>query len=84
MLETILSNVQAWQIGIAVSVVMMILAKTLPNKKLYNWGFWVGNLLTVFGTVKLGKPWQKFEDFILNSVGAFYEGFSAGLKSDNE
>jgi len=84
MFEQFMANLSIWQIGIVVSIAIMLLTRIISNQKLYEWGFWLGNLLTIFGTLRLGGPWQKLEDFILNSIGSLYEGFAAGLKSDNK
>jgi len=84
MFESILASINAWEIGIVVSIAMMALTRFIPNEKLYNITYKLGKSLTLFGTLKLGKPWQKFEDFIINSIGSLYNGFSDGLSHDNK
>ena len=71
-------------IGAIITVVISLIAKFLPNEKVYNLGYKAGLALTVFGTIKAGTAWEKIEDFLLNSFGQFFAGFRVGLNSDDE
>lgn len=68
--------------GIVV-ILVTALARFLPNDKLYMWGFDLGKSMTSFGTKKVGYAWEKLEDFLINSLGVFLDGFRDGLNSDD-
>lgn len=69
-------------IGAITSIILLIISKQLPNEKIAQFGFKIGTFLTTFGGLKMGKTWEKIEDFLINSVGVFMEGIKAGLNSD--
>lgn len=76
-------------IGATATVVLTIIAKLLPNAKVYGYGFSFGEWLNAFGTSKVGsKTWERVEDFIINSVGQLVKGIRDGLnygeKEENE
>ncbi len=66
-------------VGSIISIVLMVIAKLLPNDKLRVYGVSVGSAVDLFGRARLGKSWEKLEDFLVNSVGVFLEGFRDGL-----
>ena len=71
--------------GAGVSLVLLILARMVPNEKLGAWGEALGKLLSAFGTKKLSKStWEKVEDFLENSLTVFFAGLRKGLDSDDD
>ena len=71
-------------IGTIIGVGITVVAKFLPNPKVYKFGYNIGVALTSFGTSKIGKAWEKIEDFLTNSLGIFFTGMKDGLNSDEE
>lgn len=71
-------------LGLAASVILLVLAKLLPNEKVYSFGYKLGLALTVFGSAKVGRGWGKLEDFFINSGGQFFGGLKQGLNSDDD
>lgn len=69
-------------VGVAISIGLLILAKVLPNEKVYAFGFKIGSWLSTFGALRCGAAWNKLEDFMINSGGQFFKGFKDGLNSD--
>lgn len=66
------------------AVLLLIIARLIPNDKLDTFGFKCGCLLTLYGKSKLGKAfWEKIEDFIENSFQVFFCAFQRGLHSDD-
>ncbi len=70
-------------IGSVIGIALMVLAKVLPNEKLFSYGYSTGAALNVFGTAKLGAGWEKIEDFLINSIGEFLRGMKAGLDPED-
>jgi len=66
-------------IGSIVGIVLMVIAKLLPNDKLRVYGITIGKTVDIFGRARLGQSWEKLEDFLVNSIGVFLEGFKEGL-----
>ena len=67
-------------VGAVITLALTILAKLLPNDKVYGFGFSVGEWLNSWGTARLGsKSWERIEDFLTNSAGEFFRGMRAGL-----
>ena len=71
-------------IGAFISIALLVISKQLPNEKIQSFGFKLGSIITTFGGLKMGKAWEKIEDFLINSVGVFFEGIKAGLNSDEK
>lgn len=71
-------------VGVAISLGLLILAKVLPNEKVYAFGFKIGSWLSTFGALRCGAAWDKIEDFMINSGGQFFKGLKDGLKSDEK
>ena len=71
-------------VGTIIATVLMVIAKLLPNEKLYALGVSLGNSLDVFGHARLGSSWEKVEDFMVNSVGMLLKGVKAGLDYEGE
>ncbi len=70
----------ALTLGLILSVVTSLIARFVPNEKLFAWGVKFGKLLNGFGTSKVGSiAWEKIEDFLINSVGEFLRGIKSGL-----
>ena len=67
-------------IGSIVGLGLVALGKLIPNDKLYAWGHSLGSFIDVLGSGKLGVgPWEKIEDFIIDSASAFFGGIKDGL-----
>lgn len=66
-------------IGAIVGLVLTVLAKVLPNEKVYDMGIKVGQFLNSFGHAKIGEQWESVEDFFINSLGQFFKGIKIGL-----
>ena len=71
-------------VGSIIGIVLMVIAKLLPNDKLHSIGVSVGNTIDTFGRSKLGGSWEKLEDFVVNSAGVFLIGFKVGLDFEGE
>ena len=70
-------------IGAGLSIVLTILARVLPNAKIYGFGWSIGTFLTTLGHTKLGNATaDKVEEFLENSFVQFSAGFVDGLNSD--
>lgn len=63
---------------------MTLIAKLIPNNKLYRWGFNFGKKVGAIGFLKMGENWEKIEDFLINSIGKLLEGTKDGLNSDDD
>ena len=69
----------------AITIILGVVAKLLPNEKLQSWGFGLGAAITRTASSKLGKAsWEKIEDFFVNSFGVFLGGLKGGLNSDDQ
>lgn len=82
MLEQINSIVSlATVIGFAITLI----ARLIPNEKIFNLGLKLGQFLDGFGSTKLGSStWEKIEHFLVNSVGEFLRGFKSGLDDNSD
>lgn len=71
--------------GAAVTLGLTILAKLLPNDKVYDLGFSVGEWLNGWGTARIGsKSWERVEDFLTNSTGMLLSGMRDGLNEGED
>jgi len=71
--------------GAGAGVVVLILARILPNEKLEKWGYAIGAFVSGYLSGKLGKVfWEKIEDFLQNSAGVFLRAIKRGLNSDDK
>lgn len=68
----------------AIGVLLLLLARIIPNKKLKEIGVSHGKKLTALAKGKMGKPWEKIETFIQNSFSVYWDGFQEGLDSDDK
>ena len=60
-----------------------LVAKWIPNEKLYAWGLKSGQFLNSFGTARMGSSmWERLEDFLVNSIGEYLRGIKDGLDED--
>jgi hypothetical protein len=66
-----------------VGVLLAVVARFVPNSKLQDLGYKFGLAVTVFGSAKMGKAWEKVEEFCINSFGQLLTGFKNGLQSDD-
>lgn len=71
-------------IGAGVTVAITILARFLPNEKVYNFGYALGLALSKLGQSRLGKETtRKIELFLENSLRQITAGFCDGLDFDD-
>jgi hypothetical protein len=57
-----------------------LVARLVPNEKIYAFGVKSGQLLNVFGSSKMGTVlWEKVEHFLVNSIGEYLRGMKDGL-----
>lgn len=78
----ILSNIVLSGAGAA--FLLFIVARIIPNEKLWKWGIVAGQVVSAFGAGKLGSVfWEKIEDFMENSSAVFLAGVKAGLDADD-
>lgn len=67
-------------LGLFLGLITSLIARFVPNEKLFSWGVKIGQLLNGFGTSKIGSiAWEKIEDFLINSIGEFFRGIKSGL-----
>lgn len=78
----ILSNILAS--GIGASIVLAVIARMIPNDKLYAFGFGLGQSLSRMAVLRFGMAWEKIEDFAVNSFGMILSGLKSGLNSDDQ
>lgn len=87
MWDVLLTQLQHLSTGIGYSTLigasLAVIAWFIPNEKLQGFGYNLGVALSAAGTLKLGKAWNKLEDFCINSVGQLLQGFKNGLESDD-
>jgi hypothetical protein len=82
MLE-ILGNVLT--LGTVIGLILTLIARFIPNEKLYAWGLMSGRFFNVLGTTKIGAPaWERLEDFLVNSVGEYLRGMKDGLDESDK
>lgn len=77
----IITNVVAS--GVGVSILLALIARLVPNEKLYAFGFGLGQSLSRIAVLRFGMAWEKVEDFLVNSIGVVLSGTKAGLNSDD-
>lgn len=84
MLNDILANVLLS--GVGGSLLVLLLARLMPDAKLQALGTSLGAKLSALGRHKLGKPfYEAVENFAQHSLGVFLQGVSTGLdKDDNQ
>jgi hypothetical protein len=71
-------------IGAGLTLVVTILARFLPNEKIYNFGYVLGIALSKIGQARLGvAATRKIELFLENSLRQITYGFCDGLDSDD-
>ncbi len=71
--------------GAGAGLVLVVLARLLPNEKLERWGFAAGQAVTTLGAGRLGRAfWEKIESFLENSTGVFLAAMKRGLDSDDD
>lgn len=81
MLESVLSVIG---IGSIVSIALTVLAKIIPNDKVYGFGVVVGKAISSFGNLRFGQAiYEKVEDFVLNSMLQFINGIKFGMEFDD-
>ena len=69
----------------ALGVFGALVARWLPNEKLYAWGLKSGQFLDSFGSARMGRSmWEKLEDFLVNSIGEYLKGVKVGLDLNEE
>ena len=66
-------------VGAISTIILMVIAKVLPNEKTYIWGIKSGQFLDSFGHAKIGNSWEKVEDLFINSFGRFFAGLKIGF-----
>jgi hypothetical protein len=72
-------------VGASLGLILSLLARFVPNDKLYGWGVKSGQFLNSFGSAKMGSSaWEKLEDFLVNSIGEYLKGVKIGLDEDEE
>lgn len=72
-------------LGTVIGLVLTLIARLIPNEKLYAWGLMAGRFFNVLGTTKIGAPaWEKLEHFLVNSVGEYLRGMKDGLEEDDK
>lgn len=62
---------------------LTVVAKYIPNNKLNQLGYKIGVYLTTFGTLRVGRVWEKIETFFIESIGQILSGIKSGLRSDD-
>jgi len=68
-----------------ITFALALIARFIPNDKIYGYGLRIGQILDGFGSTKFGSiAWEKIEDFLINSVGEFLRGFKSGLDDDTK
>lgn len=77
-----------WGVPAIKTLVIIILGRFIPNKWIFNLFYGVGKAVTLGGSQffkKIGLiwVWNKIEDIIENSLMTAWNGFRAGLNSDD-
>lgn len=63
-----------------IGFVITLIARFVPNEKIFNLGLSTGKFLNGFGSAKLGSvTWEKIEHFLVNSLGEYFRGVKSGL-----
>jgi len=71
--------------GAGASMLVIILARLIPNDKLHAVSIKLGRLLSTVGRSHLGCAfWEKIEDFFEKSFSVFWRGFRQGLNADDK
>ena len=66
------------------SIVLMVLARLVPNDRLLAWCRAAGAALSGFGRGRLGRGfWEQIESFVENSIAVAWQGFREGLNRDD-
>jgi len=67
-----------------IGLLLTIVARLVPNEKMFSLGLSMGKFLDGFGSTKIGSvAWEKIEYFLINSVGEFIRGFKSGLDDED-
>ena len=74
----------AMTILVTTALSLGLLARLLPNEKLYDWGYKFGIWINTVGYGRMGKSWNNVETFIQNSFGKFFTGVRDGLDADEQ
>lgn len=82
-MEFLQSILQVLGTTAGVTVLLIGVARLLPDSKLYGLGYRWGVALSALGTLKLGSKWQPMEDFAEKSFGKLLQGFQDGLNADD-
>lgn len=77
-----------WAMPAVKALIILIIGRITPNKWLFNGAYGIGVVASAGGTkffksIGLGWLWNKIEDLIENSIAAVWNGFRAGLNSDD-
>ena len=71
--------------GAGAGIVVAIILRIIPNKKLEAMCFSAGQAVSSFGRSKWGKPfWEPIESFFANSLGVALNAFLLGLDEDDD
>lgn len=65
-----------------VGFILTLLARWIPDAKVYGLGVKVGHIITRFGSSRVPK-WNSIENFFQNGVGQFFKGMEDGVDSDD-
>jgi hypothetical protein len=65
-----------------VGLVIQFLLKLIPNEKIWNFGFKIGETITTWGSGRFGSAYEKVEEYFQESFGVLFESISYGLDSD--
>lgn len=83
-IHTILPYISQFLGGtVAIGIVLAVVARVIPNEKLYAWGYKLGVMGGAFGSLKVGRGWNAIEGFLINSLGELFRGIKDGLTSDD-
>jgi hypothetical protein len=79
MLEVILQILGGASI---VAAILAMLAKILPDDKLYKWGLAIGVAASAFGNKRI-PSYERIERFLQDSLRAFFVGLEDGINGDD-
>ena len=88
-METLIGIVGAlWAMHTVKALVVLIVSRIVPNKWIFNTFYGIGVVVTgggskFFGRFGLTFLWNKIEDLLENSLMSAWNGFRAGLNSDD-
>jgi len=70
--------------GGIIAALLALAGKFMTDDKCEKWGYTHGLWSTTIGTMKLGKVWNKIENFFQNKRRAYFKGFDRGADSDDK